>query len=196
MKHLKGFRKLNRTASHRKALYSNMAIALFRNERIKTTLQKAKELRRVVAKLITRAKVENLHNIRLVAKVIKDKTILSKLFKEIATRYIERKGGYTRIIKLDRRKGDGAQMAFIELVGEQIAKKKKKKPKLKVKTEEQKKKIDKKETSEIKTEKKDETKVDETNNVNDNNETKTENDTIEQNEENINEKKDNEENNN
>ncbi|HPO49902.1 MAG TPA: 50S ribosomal protein L17 [Spirochaetota bacterium] len=127
MNHLKGFRTLNRTHSHRKALYKNMVSALFDNERIKTTLIKAKEIRRVAEKIITKARVKDLHNVRVVGKLITDKDILKKLFDEIAPRYIERAGGYTRIIKLGKRKGDGADMAYIELVAEVVSGKKKKK---------------------------------------------------------------------
>ncbi len=127
MKHLKGFRTLNRTHSHRKALYRNMVEALFKHEKITTTVTKAKELRRVVDKFITRAKIKNLHNIRLVNKLIKDEEMLMKLFNEIAPRYTERPGGYTRIYKLAKRKGDGADLCIIELV-EEATKAKKKKP--------------------------------------------------------------------
>lgn len=128
MNHLKGFRKLNRTHSHRRALYKNMATALLKNEKIQTTLIKAKEIRRVVEKIITRAKVKNLHNIRIVNKLIKDKDVLMKLFNEIAPRYVNRNGGYTRIIKLPKmRAGDGSAMAYIELIEEVAATKKKKK---------------------------------------------------------------------
>ncbi|HOV13381.1 MAG TPA: 50S ribosomal protein L17 [Spirochaetota bacterium] len=127
MNHLKGFRTLNRTHSHRRALYKNMVTALFRKERIKTTLIKAKEIRSVAEKIITKAKVKSLHNIRIVSRLITDKDILKKLFDEIAPRYVERAGGYTRILKLAKRKGDGADMAYIELVAEVVAGKKKKK---------------------------------------------------------------------
>lgn len=118
MKHLKGFKTLNRTHAHRKALYRNMVEALLKHERITTTVVKAKELRRVAEKLITKAKTNDLHTIRLINRLIRDKNILMKLFNEIAPRYTERKGGYTRIIKLAKRKGDGADLCFIELVEE------------------------------------------------------------------------------
>ncbi len=128
MRHLKSFNKLSRTHSHRKALYKNMSIALFRHGRIKTTKTKAKEIRRIAEKLITRAKERSLHNIRIASRLIQDKEILMKLFDEIAPVYVDRNGGYTRIIKLGRRKGDGADMAYLELIQEQhVAKKKKKK---------------------------------------------------------------------
>jgi len=128
MDHLKGFSKLNRTHSHRRALYKNMVSSLLLKERIETTLVKAKEIRRVVEKIITKARVKSLHNVRIVGRLITDKDILKKLFDDIAPRYKERNGGYTRIIKLAKRKGDGADMAFIELVSE-ISKTKKKKKK-------------------------------------------------------------------
>lgn len=134
MKHLKGFKTLNRTHSHRRALYRNMVEALFQHERITTTVVKAKELRRVAEKIITRAKVKNLHNIRLVNRLLKDEKILMKLFNEIAPRYVERNGGYTRIIKLAKRKGDGADLCFIELVEEASATKTKKKKTVSKKT--------------------------------------------------------------
>ena len=127
MNHLKGFRTLNRTHSHRKALYKNMVTAFFGKERIKTTVIKAKEIRRVAEKIITKAKVKDLHNIRIVGRLIADKDILKKLFDEIAPRYVERAGGYTRILKLAKRKGDGADMCYLELVAEAAAGKKKKK---------------------------------------------------------------------
>lgn len=131
MKHLKGFNTLNRTHAHRRALYRNMVEALIENEKITTTVVKAKELRRVAEKIITKAKVKNLHTIRHINKLIKNETLLMKLFNDIAPRYEKRNGGYTRIIKLAARKGDGAEMCIIELLGEeeQISKKKKTKKK-------------------------------------------------------------------
>ena len=125
MDHLKKFRKLNRTTAHRSALYRNMCEALFKYGRIKTTVIKAKEIRSVAEKIITRARVNNLHNIRIVAKTIQDKDILKKLFTEIAPNYVGRDGGYTRIIKLSKRLGDGADMAYLELINEEAAPKKK-----------------------------------------------------------------------
>ncbi len=116
MRHLKKGRKLNRDREHRKALFSNLMTALFQHERIKTTVPKAKELRRYAEKMITRAKVNTLHNKRIVMKRIKDRDVVAKLFDEIAPRYKNVNGGYTRIIKLNRRLGDGAEMAYIELV--------------------------------------------------------------------------------
>jgi large subunit ribosomal protein L17 len=135
MRHLKSFRTLNRNHAHRKALYKNMLQAFFKRERIKTTIHKAKEIRRVSEKFITRAKVKNLSNIKLIAKLIQDKIILKKLFDDIAPRFADRKGGYTRIIRLKRRPGDGAEWAYLELVGEIIEKKKKKKKKVEEKVD-------------------------------------------------------------
>jgi len=130
MRHLVAGRKLNRTSSHRKAMFSNMAVSILDNERITTTLAKAKEVRSVVERLITYAKRGNLHSIRLAERRIKNKTILKKLFDDIAPSYKEREGGYTRIIKLNERKGDNAPMAIIELTGrgaqDPVRKKKKK----------------------------------------------------------------------
>lgn len=132
MKHLKGFNTLNRTHAHRRALYRNMVEALIENEKITTTVAKAKELRRVAEKIITKAKVKNLHTIRQINKLIKNETLLMKLFNDIAPRYEKRNGGYTRIIKLAARKGDGAEMCIIELLGEEEQVSKKKKAKKKV----------------------------------------------------------------
>ncbi len=116
MRHLKAGRKLNRTASHRKAMFNNMAASLIDNERIKTTLPKAKELRTVVERLITYGKKGDLHGIRLIAKTIKDKDLVMKLVNDIAPAYSERQGGYTRVLKLGTRRGDNTEMAIIELV--------------------------------------------------------------------------------
>lgn len=117
MRHLVRGRKLNRTASHRRAMFTNMAVSLLDKERITTTLPKAKEVRSVVERLITYGKRGGLHSIRIAQKRIKDKTILKKLFDDIAPSYKEREGGYTRIIKLGERKGDNASMSIIELTG-------------------------------------------------------------------------------
>ena len=116
MNNRKGFNRLERTSSHRKALHKSMATALFRHERIRTTSAKAKEVRRTAEKLITRARTDTVHNRREVAKKIADKEILAKLFTDIALRFTNRPGGYTRILKLNNRLGDNAQMAYIELV--------------------------------------------------------------------------------
>ena len=116
MRHRNKGRKLNRTTSHRKALFSNQAVALFQNEGIQTTLPKSKELRRIAEKLITLAKRGDLHARRQAARTIRDHEVLRKLFNEIGPKYIDRNGGYTRIVKLGPRLGDAAPMAYIELV--------------------------------------------------------------------------------
>jgi large subunit ribosomal protein L17 len=116
MRHRKKGRKLGRTSSHRKALFSNQATALFEHEQIRTTLPKCKELTRVLGKLITLAKRGDLHSRRQAAKIIHDREVLQKLFDDIGPRYQDRQGGYTRIIRGELRRGDGAQMAYIQLV--------------------------------------------------------------------------------
>ncbi len=116
MRHAKSGRKLNRTASHRKAMFANMAVALIKHEQIKTTLPKAKDLRGVVDRLITLGKRGDLHARRQALSVLRDSTIAAKLFEELAARYKDRPGGYTRVIKAGFRYGDTAPMAVIELV--------------------------------------------------------------------------------
>ena len=116
MRHRQSGRKLNRTSSHRKSLFKNMAQALLKHEQIVTTLPKAKELKRVVEKLITLGKKGNLHSRRLAFNQIRDKDMVSKLFDILAKRYSDRKGGYTRVLKAGFRYGDSAPMAVIELV--------------------------------------------------------------------------------
>jgi len=116
MKHRMGFKKLGRNRSHRIALYKAMATALFRHERIRTTQVKAKEMRRVVERLISRAKQDTVHNRRLIARSIADKAVLAKLFTDIAPRFASRPGGYTRILKLGPRYGDASEMVLWELV--------------------------------------------------------------------------------
>ena len=116
MRHRHGLRKLNRTSSHRQAMFKNMAVSLLRHEAIKTTLPKAKELRRVVEPLITLAKEPTLANRRLAFDRLRDRAIVTKLFAEIGPRYATRPGGYTRILKMGFRVGDNAPMAFVELV--------------------------------------------------------------------------------
>ncbi len=116
MRHAKSGRKFNRTASHRKAMFANMAVALIKHEQIKTTLPKAKDLRGVVDRLITLGKRGDLHARRQALSVLRDSTIAAKLFKELAERYKDRPGGYTRVIKAGFRYGDTAPMAVIELV--------------------------------------------------------------------------------
>jgi len=124
MRHRKAGRKLKRTASHRKALFVALSTALLKHKKIRTTLAKAKELRMFVEKLITRAKraygmedkAKNVHERRMVARYIKDKEVVRELFSEIAQKVSSRPGGYTRIVKLGRRQGDGAEVAILELV--------------------------------------------------------------------------------
>ena len=116
MRHRKSGRHLNRTSSHRQAMFRNMAISLFEHEIIKTTLPKAKELRRVAEPLITLAKDDSVANRRLVFSRTRSKAMVGKLFNELGPRYAERAGGYTRILKCGMRAGDAAPMAFIELV--------------------------------------------------------------------------------
>jgi len=130
MRHLKSGRKLSRTTSHRKAMLANLATSILDNGRVTTTVEKAKEVRKVVEHMITFGKKGTLHAIRLAAETIRNKEILTKLFNDIAPGYKDREGGYTRILKLKRRKGDNAELAIIELVDrglEDSQKKKKKK---------------------------------------------------------------------
>lgn len=117
MRHRKSGRKLNKKPAHRKAMFANMATSLFQHERIQTTTPKAKELRSVAEKLITLAKRGDLHARRQAAKLVRDPVVLSKLFGELAGRYTERPGGYTRVLQIGKRRGDNAPMAIIELVG-------------------------------------------------------------------------------
>ena len=116
MRHGHGLRKLNRTSAHRLAMLRNMCVSLLRHEAIKTTLPKAKELRRVVEPLITLAKEATLAHRRLAFDRLRDREIVTKLFNEIGPRYKARPGGYTRILKMGFRVGDNAPMAFVELV--------------------------------------------------------------------------------
>ncbi|MGN0729352.1 50S ribosomal protein L17 [Treponema sp.] len=116
MNHRNGFNPLSRTTAHRRAMTRNMVTSLFRYERIITTEAKAKEVRKAAEKLITRAKVDSVHNRRTAAKFIADEKILNKLFTEIGSRMKERNGGYTRIIKLGFRQGDAAETVIFELV--------------------------------------------------------------------------------
>ena len=116
MRHRKKGRQLSRTRSHRKATLRNLATSLFRHERIETTTAKAKELRPYAERLITLARRGDVHARRLAAMKIQDREILGKLFDEIAPRYMELPGGYTRVLKLGNRKGDAAEMSLIELV--------------------------------------------------------------------------------
>lgn len=116
MKHRRGFNPLERMSAHRKALHRNMVTSLFRYERIRTTKVKAKAVKRSAEKLITRAKVDNVHNRRIVSSRLFDESIVAKLFTDIAFRMKERPGGYTRIIKLGERPGDAAEVVILELV--------------------------------------------------------------------------------
>jgi large subunit ribosomal protein L17 len=122
MRHLKQGRKLGRTTAHRKALLRNLATALLEHERIITTEPKAKELRRVADKLVTLGKRGNLHARRQALQTVRSNSVVQKLFNEIAPRFAERQGGYTRILRLGYRPGDAAAMAVIELVDAQIEK--------------------------------------------------------------------------
>jgi large subunit ribosomal protein L17 len=116
MRHLKSGRKLNRNSSHRSAMFRNMANSLFQHEIIKTTLPKAKELRRVAEPLITLAKIDGVANRRVAFNRLRDKSAVGKLFTEIGPRYRSRPGGYLRILKCGFRAGDAAPMAYVELV--------------------------------------------------------------------------------
>ena len=116
MRHRHGLRKLNRTSSHRLAMLRNMTVSLLRHEAIKTTLPKAKELRKVVEPIITLGKSDTLANKRLAFSRLRDREIVQKLFAEIGPRYNARPGGYTRILKMGYRVGDNAPMALVELV--------------------------------------------------------------------------------
>lgn len=165
MIHNRAGRKLKRTHSHRKALLKNLATSLFKSKKIKTTLAKAKESRMFVEKIITRAKNAvinekesgkiNVHARREVAKIINDKTVIKTLFTEIAEKVATRPGGYTRVVKLGQRLGDGAHMAILELVDFNTGKEEKKSTPTKV---DRKKRINQKskKKTEIKTEVKEE----------------------------------------
>lgn len=116
MRHKKSGRKLGRNSSHRKAMFRNMAASLLRHETIKTTVPKAKELRRVVEPLITLAKIDGVANRRLAFNRLRDKEVVGKLFKDVGPRFKERPGGYLRILKTGPRAGDAAPMAIVQLV--------------------------------------------------------------------------------
>ena len=152
MRHRKSGRKLKRTASHRKATLIALCTALLRSKKIRTTVAKAKETRMVVEKLITRAKnavasegtVKNVHARRQIARYIKEREVVKELFSEIAQKVAHRAGGYTRVIKLGQRAGDGAEVALLELVdyntGQETAKTKEKPAKAKKESDKKKKK--------------------------------------------------------
>ena len=116
MRHRHGLRKLNRTSAHRLAMLRNMMCSLIKHEAIKTTLPKAKELRRVVEPMITLAKDPTVANKRLAFNRLRDREVVVKLFNEIGPRFAQRNGGYTRILKMGFRVGDNAPMAYMELV--------------------------------------------------------------------------------
>jgi len=121
MRHRKSGRKLGRNSSHRKAMFRNMASSLVQHETIKTTLPKAKELRRVVEPLITLAKEDGVANRRLAFSRLRDKAAVGKLFTDLGPRFRERPGGYLRILKTGPRRGDAAPMAIVQLVDGQVA---------------------------------------------------------------------------
>ena len=121
MRHRKSGRQLNRNSSHRKAMFRNMAVSLMQHEMIKTTLPKAKELRRVAEPLITMAKIDSVAKRRLAFSRLRDRDIVIKLFNELGPRYKERQGGYLRILKCGFRPGDKAPMAIVELMGRPVA---------------------------------------------------------------------------
>jgi len=143
MRHRRTINKLNRTASHRKALMANMSCALFERKHIKTTEAKAKATRQMAEKLITLGKKGTLHARRIALKQLRQKKAVQILFDDIAPQYTDRPGGYTRVVKLGQRPGDGASMAILELVGFETASKKKKQKEAK-EAETEKKKTDKK----------------------------------------------------
>lgn len=116
MKNKIGYNRLGRSSAHRKAMTRNMLTSLFRHERIRTTKAKALAVRRTAEKMITRSKVDSVHNRRMIGRDIKDKAILAKMFTEIGPRYQQRPGGYTRVLKLGPRRGDAAEMVLLELV--------------------------------------------------------------------------------
>ena len=121
MRHRHGLRKLNRTSAHRLAMLRNMMCSLIKHEAIKTTLPKAKELRRVVEPMITLAKEPTVANKRLAFNRLRDREVVVKLFKEIGPRFANRNGGYTRILKMGFRVGDNAPMAYMELTEKAVA---------------------------------------------------------------------------
>ena len=121
MRHGMSGRKLNRTSSHRKAMFSNLVVSLLEHEQITTTLPKAKEMRRITEKMITLGKRGDLHARRQALSILKNKEIVGKLFNGLADRYKDRKGGYTRVLKSGNRYGDMAPMAVVELVDRDIS---------------------------------------------------------------------------
>ena len=120
MRHRHSGRQLNRNSTHRKAMFKNMSVSLFEHELIRTTVAKAKELRRTAEKLITLAKVDSVANRRLAYSRLRDRDAVTKLFNELGPRYVNRPGGYLRILKCGFRTGDKAPMAYVELVDRPI----------------------------------------------------------------------------
>lgn len=135
MRHQNRVKKMNRTKSHRDALFMNLANALFDHESIKTTNPKAMELKKVADRLITLAKKKDLHSLRLAFAILRDKKIVRKLFSDIGDRYAAINGGYTRVVKIGLRKGDAAPMAIIELTQKKESEKEPEKGKAKPKKE-------------------------------------------------------------
>jgi large subunit ribosomal protein L17 len=127
MRHLVAGRKLGRTSAHRQALLRNLVTSFIEKERITTTVAKAKETRPMAEKLITLAKADTLSARRQALRILTKEAAVTRLFAEIGPRFVERPGGYTRIVKLDIRKGDGASMAVLEMIGSEFKKKEKKK---------------------------------------------------------------------
>lgn len=127
MNHRSDFNRLGRSSAHRKALLKEMTKALFTYERVRTTLAKAKEAKRLAEKMITRARTDTVHNRRIAARTITDGKILNKLFTDIAPRYSQRPGGYTRILKLGKRFGDASEMVILELLDKKERERKRKK---------------------------------------------------------------------
>tara|TARA_B100000614_G_C14500051_1_gene474279 strand:- start:322 stop:942 length:621 start_codon:yes stop_codon:yes gene_type:complete len=125
MKHKIGYNRLGRKAAHRKAMTRNMLTSLFRHERIRTTKAKALAVRRTAEKMITRAKLDSVHNRRMIGRDIKDQAVLAKMFTEIGPRFKERPGGYTRVLKLGPRPSDAAEMVILELLSQEEAEPKK-----------------------------------------------------------------------
>ncbi len=129
MRHLVAGRKLGRTSAHRQALLRNLVTSFIEKERITTTVAKAKEARPMAEKLITLAKADTLNARRQALRFLTKESAVTRLFAEIGPRFVERPGGYTRIVKLDIRKGDGASMAVLEMIGSEFKKREKKKDK-------------------------------------------------------------------
>jgi large subunit ribosomal protein L17 len=127
MNHKSGINRLGRSSAHRKALLATITKSLFNYERVKTTLAKAKETKKLAEKLITRARTDSVHNRRIASRTLTDSRILNKLFTDIAPRYTERAGGYTRIVKLGKRFGDAAEMVVLELLDKKDRERKRKK---------------------------------------------------------------------